>query len=284
MPPWTDRKGRLAPLKLAIFIGLFLPGLWVAWQWWQGDLAPKPVTEALHQTGAWSLRILLASLAVTPLRTVAHWPRLVDTRRMIGVGALAYVLIHFALYIYDQSGDLVRVASEIALRFYLTIGFVALVGLTALGITSTDGWVARLGSLRWNKLHRTIYWLTIFCLVHSFLQSKVDVSEPVIQAGVFVLLMGWRSLQARNLRGPLAMAGLACASALGAALLEAGWYAGKTGVDASRVLAANLDPDMAMRPASWVFLIAVALVPLRLLGQKRAPQPRARKVGGPRAA
>src|SRR4051794_35687092 len=272
--PWNDRKGRLSPLKLGVFILLFIPGLWTAWQWRQGDLDPKPVTEALHQTGAWALRILLLSLAVSPLRTIVHWPRLIDIRRMVGVGALAYLVIHFGLYIYDQKLDLFRVASEIVLRFYLTIGFIALVGVTALGVTSTDGWVRRMGAMNWNKLHRTIYWLLIFCLVHAFLQSKVDVSEPVLDTGLFFGLMGWRYMSARDLKGPLHLAGLAVASSAATMLVEAAWYAGKTGVPWARVLEANFDPDMAVRPAQWVLMIVLALALLRLIGQRRAPAPR----------
>ncbi len=272
--PWNDRKGRLSPLKLGVFIWLFIPGLWTAWQWQQGDLDPKPVTEALHQTGAWALRILLFSLAISPLRTIVHWPRLIDVRRMVGVGALAYLVIHFGLYIYDQKLDLFRVASEIVLRFYLTIGFIALVGITALGVTSTDGWVQRMGSVNWNRLHRTIYWLLIFCVVHAFLQSKVDVSEPVLDTGLFFGLMGWRYLSARNMKGPLALAGIAVGASIATVLVEAAWYAGKTGVPWTRVLAANFDPDMAMRPAHWVLVMLLALVPLRMFGQRRAPAPR----------
>ncbi len=282
MPPWKDRKGRLSPLKLGVFLWLFIPGLWTAWLWSQGDLDPKPVTEALHMTGAWSVRILLLSLAISPLRAIVHWPRLMDVRRMVGVGALAYLVIHFGLYIYDQKLDMLRVASEIALRFYLTIGFVALVGIAALGVTSTDGWVQRMGGVNWSRLHRSIYWLMVLSLAHAFLQSKVDVSEPVLDAGLFLAMMGWRAMNARGLKGPLALAGLAIATAVTTALVEAAWYAGKTGVPWARVLAANLDPDMAVRPAQWVFIILLALIPLRLIGERRAPAPR--KVMKARAA
>lgn len=270
MFPWTDRKGKLVPLKLAVFVALFVPGLWVAWQWWQGDLAPKPVTEALHQTGAWTVRLLLLSLAVTPLRSIAHWPRLIDVRRMVGVGAMAYVLIHFALYVVDQKYDLWRVSSEIVLRFYLTIGFIALLGLLALGVTSTDGMIQRLGAPRWNRLHKTIYVMTILSLLHAFLQARLDVSEPVLMSGLFIALMAYRFMHARHLRGPLALVGLAVFAGLCTACLEAGWYAVKTGVDASRVLAANLAVDVAIRPSLWVFAIVLALAPLRLFGRVRA--------------
>lgn len=273
-PPWNDRKGRLSPLKLVTFVALFYPGLWAAWQWRNGDLDPKPVTEALHITGAWAVRILLLSLAISPLRSIVHWPRLIDVRRMVGVGALAYLFIHFGLYIYDQKLDMLRVASEIVLRFYLTIGFIALVGITALGVTSTDGWVQRMGGVNWTRLHKTIYWLMILALMHAFLQSKVDVSEPVLDTGLFLAMMGWRVMNARNWKSPLALAGLAVAASLATAFVEAAWYAGKTGVPWARVLAANVDPDMIMRPAHWVLVVVLALVPLRMWGERRAPAPR----------
>jgi sulfoxide reductase heme-binding subunit YedZ len=268
--PWTDRKGHVVPLKLAVFLVLFVPGLWIAFDWWQGNLAPKPVTEALHATGTWSTRILLLSLLITPLRAILHWPRVIDVRRMVGVGALAYLLIHFCLYIYDQKVDLWRVASEIVLRFYLTIGFVALLGLGILGLTSTDGWVRRLGAERWNRLHRIIYVLTVLSLIHAFLQAKVDVTEWVIMSGLFIALMVWRRLARTGWTGPLALVLLALGASLATALVEAGWYAGKTGVDALRVLAANLDPDLAWRPAQWVLILVLMVVPLRWVGQRRA--------------
>lgn len=270
LTPWTDYKGQIVPLKLATFVALFVPGLWIVWQWVQGDLAPKPVTEALHQTGTWTVHFLLLSLAITPLRTISNWGRLIDIRRMVGVAAAIYLAIHFALYIYDQKGDMLRVASEIALRFYLTIGFVALIGIFALGITSTDGWVRRLGSVKWNRLHRTLYWLTVLALIHAFLQSKVDVSDWVLLSGLFIAMMMWRFARRRGAVGFLQLGMIWMATCVATACLEALWYWGKTGVMASRVLAANFDPDMAMRPAQWVFVLLGLVLPLQAFGQWRA--------------
>jgi sulfoxide reductase heme-binding subunit YedZ len=278
LAPWTDRKGKLEPLKLATFVALFGPGLWIVWQWVQGDLAPKPVTEALHQTGTWAVHFLLISLAITPVSTMFHWPRLFDLRRMIGVATSIYLGIHFALYILDQKGDMLRVASEIALRFYLTIGFVALIGLTALGITSTDGWVRRLGGKNWNKLHRTIYWLSVLALVHAFLQSKVDVSDWVMLSGLFIAMMMWRFAHRRKQDGFWPLLGIVAAATLATAAVEALWYWGKTGVAASRVFEANLDPDMAFRPAHWVLVTLLGILLLHQFGPWRAPKGRKAKL------
>src|SRR5690606_15606721 len=143
-------------LRSLVFAALFLPALWIAFQGWTGMLGSKPVTEALHQAGLWSLRFLGLTLCVTPLRFLFDWPKLIQTRRMLGLAALAYALLHVFLYAMQESFDLWKVASEIALRVYLTIGFACLLGLIILGATSTDAAIRRLGAL-WGRLHRIIY-------------------------------------------------------------------------------------------------------------------------------
>src|SRR5581483_9367191 len=130
--PWLDYRRRLSPLKLAVFAFLFAPGTWTAVALASGALEPRPLNAAIHQIGLWVVRFLFAALAVTPLRAILNWPRLILVRRML---------------------DVAKVASEIALRVYLTIGFTALLGLCALAATSTDAMVRRLGR-RWQRLHR----------------------------------------------------------------------------------------------------------------------------------
>ena len=144
--PWFDRMGRFSWLKTGCFVFTVLPAIWLLYQAANHDLGVRPVTEATHQTGDWAIRFLLATLAVTPLRRAAQWPRLLIVRRMLGLACLSYVSIHFCLYIVDQKYDLVKVASEIVLRFYLLIGFAAFFGLCVLGWTSTDGAVKRMGA------------------------------------------------------------------------------------------------------------------------------------------
>src|SRR5690349_15678286 len=117
--PWRDSSGRLSPLKLAVFAALFLPGAWTVLSYPLGALGDCPLNEAIHQFGLWGFRFLLISLTVTPARLVLQFPRLVLVRRMIGVAAAAYIAIHFSLFVVDQAFDIVKVASEIALRVYL---------------------------------------------------------------------------------------------------------------------------------------------------------------------
>lgn len=272
--PWNDRAGRLSALKLLVLFGCYLPMLILAARALSGTLGSKPLTWAIHDTGDWAVRFLLISLAVTPLRTIAKWPKLIIVRRMLGLTALAYVLVHLALYVVEQRYDLIKVASEIVLRFYLTIGFVAIVGLAVLGATSTDAMIRRLGSARWNRLHTTVYVLTVLALLHFFLQSKLDVTQAVLMAGLFVWLMGYRLMRRMRIEVTLtSLLALALASGLMTALIEATWYGLMTGVMASRVLAANLDFGFSVRPAWWVLVAGTAMAALWLARHITAAEP-----------
>jgi methionine sulfoxide reductase heme-binding subunit len=260
---WTDRAGRFSPLKLAAFLCCIGPMLLLALMALTGDLGSKPLTYAIHDTGDWAVRFLLISLLVTPLRSLANLPKLIIVRRMLGVTALAYVLVHLALYVVEQRYDMFKVASEIVLRLYLTIGFVALLGLLALGLTSTDSMIQRLGSVRWNRLHGLVYGLTVLSLLHFFLQSKLDVTQPVLMTGLFLWLMGYRLMRRYSFgTGLIALLLLAIAAGLATALVEAAWYAARSGVMVLRVLAANLDISFSIRPAWWVLVAGLVMVAL----------------------
>jgi sulfoxide reductase heme-binding subunit YedZ len=257
--PWRDRAGRLSGLKLATFLFALAPGLWLAGAYAADALGAKPITALLHGTGEWAVRFLLLSLAVTPLRRIANFPKLILVRRMLGLTVLAYALIHLGLYVVDQNFVLTKVVTEIATRIYLTIGFVALIGLAVLGATSTDGMIRRLGKA-WPRLHKAVYTITVLGLVHYFLQAKIDVSDPVFWTGAFLLLMGWRFLQARRWpSNPLTLTALAVGVALATAGLEAAWYGLASGIPAERVLQANLAFPSLIRPAWWVLALGLTL-------------------------
>ncbi|MEI9985970.1 MAG: ferric reductase-like transmembrane domain-containing protein [Aliidongia sp.] len=146
--PWQERNGRFSPLKAACFAALFVPALWVLGQALLGDLGPRPVTEAIHELGLWTIRLLFLALAITPLRLAWRWPQLILLRRMIGVAVFCYALAHVSGYVVDQGFDLAKVLSEIVSRIYLTIGAVAVLALVPLAVTSTDGMIRRLGARR----------------------------------------------------------------------------------------------------------------------------------------
>lgn len=277
--PFFDRSGRFSWLKTVVFGLLFLPGLWYGGRLLAGDLGADPVQTFLHHIGLWTLSLLIISLGVTPLKRALRWPQLIQLRRMIGVAAATYVLIHFTGYVANTGFDLGEVASEIVLRLYLTIGFLALLGLMPLLATSTDAMVKRLGRRNWQRLHRLIYPIVVLGLIHGVMQAKLDVAIPTMLAGFFAWLMLWRLLDARFGRGdalPLwSLVLLSVFTALGVAGVEAALYGLFTGVDPMRVLRANLTFMASPRPA-WMVLGAGLAVTL-LAGLRRLQKTPARR-------
>lgn len=254
-----DRQGRFAPLKAAVLAGGVAPALWLGYALAADALGPKPVEALLHETGLWSLRLLLITLAITPFRLITGWGKLLSVRRILGVSALAYLLGHFALYAVDQKFDLAKIASEIALRFYLTIGFVALLAMLALGVTSFDAAIRRMGAPRWNRLHRLIYPLSVLALWHAALQAKLKVSEPLVMAGVFIALMLVRVMRGRVALTLWPLLGLALLMVPLTAGLEYLWYAFATNIPAERVWSANFLLALAPRPALLTGMILLVL-------------------------
>ena len=253
--PWLDRAGRVSAFKMLVLALLFLPGVYVAWQLATHAYA-RPYILANHDLGLWAIRLLFVTLAITPFRQSLGLPKLIVVRRMIGVAAFCYAVAHFLFYALDQSLRIWVVAREIALRYYLTIGFIVLLTLVALAITSTDGMVRRLGGKKWAALHRLIYGAGALAVVHFFIQAKADVTEPFIMGGMFLWLMAWRVLARRGLlqRGAASivlLAVLAVAAAGASAGAEALYYHFKIGVDLTRVLATNWSVGIGLRPA-WV--------------------------------
>lgn len=256
--PWRDPTGAISPLKIVALVLLTLPGLYLALAWQQGALGARYVTEAERELGTMTIRLLLLSLAVTPARFVLEWPRVVLLRRMIGVATACYVLIHLTVYALDQKWRIDVVASEIVLRFYLTIGFIALCLLVALAVSSTDAAMRRMGR-SWKVLHRTIYFVAALGLLHYLLQSKSDISSAAVAVGWFAWLMLWRVLP-RAWRGTLwVLPPLTVAAALLTAGIEAGWYAAVSHSDPMRVLAANLDISYEFRPAVQLVIWGLAV-------------------------
>ncbi|MBV8439269.1 MAG: sulfoxide reductase heme-binding subunit YedZ [Hyphomicrobiales bacterium] len=280
--PWNERNGRFSPLKAVVFAGLFVPAAWIAYLAATGALEPKVVTEMIHRTGLWAIRFLTLTLLVTPLMRGARYPKLVAIRRMVGVAAFAYASAHLSLYIVDQHFALLHVVSEIALRFYLTIGFVTWLGLAALAATSTDAMIRRLGGPRWKTLHSLVYGIAVLALLHFMIQAKADVSEPVMMTGFFIVLMLFRVLVKRGLPAwGAALAGAIVSPPL-TALIEAAWYALVRHIPFWEVLSANVDPDMAFRPSAYVALGGAAFLIVTLL--RRAPATRRSAILVPRPA
>lgn len=266
--PWMSRTGRICPLRLTVFLALLAPALLLIFDSVSGTLGPRPWEAAIHRAGWWSVAFLLSSLAVTPLRRVLRWNGLIAVRRMIGVSVFLAVALHLLLYTGQQSWDLFKAATEIVLRFYLTIGFVALLGLAALAATSTDGMIRRLGGKRWQALHKLVYPIGLLALVHFFLQSKNDVTEPILFSGLFAWLVLYRLWRWRL--GDPSLLGL-LVLAVGAAILtgtgESVVLSLKHNVPLSVMLQSQFDPELGTRPAWWVLGIGLAVTAFAAIRQ-----------------
>ncbi len=193
MATTRPRVDRLVPiLKPVLFAACLLPLLLLVWRLVDGTIGPNPVEVITHDTGDWALRLLLATLAVTPLRRLTGWRWLVRLRRMLGLFAFCYAMLHFTTYLWlDQFFDWQAILADIAKRPYITAGFAALLLMLPLAVTSTKGWQRRLGA-RWKQLHRLVYAIGVLAVLHYLWLVKADLLEPAIYAGVLAALLAAR--------------------------------------------------------------------------------------------
>jgi methionine sulfoxide reductase heme-binding subunit len=273
MPFLREKNGRWSPEKIIAFAVAVAPALWLAGRVVLDDLGPRPLTEAIHFTGRWAVRLLLLSLAITPARWLLQGGKLILARRTLGVACCCYAVLHLLLFVAEQKYNLATVVTEIALRVYLLIGFVALVGLIGLAVTSTDAAIRRLGP-RWNTLHQIAYVIGLLGIVHFMLQKKLDIYEPTLMAGLLLWLLGYRLWRRYGERvGAMQLVALTLASAILTAALESLWYMAMTGVNPLRVLEANLMFDVSIRPMWWVFTAGLAVTAAYLAAQWLWPRP-----------
>lgn len=275
MPFLREQSGRWSPIKIAAFAGAVAPAIWIAYQAATGELGARPITEAIHQAGDWAFRLLLTALLVTPAQRILNYPRLALARRTLGVAAAGYAILHLSFYVLDQHFDLFKVASEIVLRIYLTIGAFVLTGLIALAATSTDAAIRRLGPARWNRLHRVVYAIAPLAAVHFFMQSKLNIYQPVLMMGFLSWLLLYRVLLRRNIEmTPYHLVLLACTVTAATAAAEATIYMLTSGVDGRMILLAHFDFDLEIRPAWWV--LAAGLVAAAAAAWRWKPRQRSR--------
>lgn len=271
--PWADRAGRLSWLKLACFIGMLAPTVWMALEWRMGWLSPKPFTDLVRESGDWAMRILVISLAVTPLRWVTRWNKLILVRRMLGLAALFYTLLHIALWCVDLKFEWLRILTEMFVRLFLTVGLAGTLLMVALGVTSNDYYIKKLGAARWNRLHAWVYVAAVLSLVHFFMEIRLDATEAALMTGYFVLLMAFRLVRKKATPGLVSLTTTAVLCAVATALIEALYYTLSTRVPISRVLAANLDFSYTIRPAWWVLAAGLIIAGLAAWRNRVAPAP-----------
>jgi methionine sulfoxide reductase heme-binding subunit len=187
--------------KPLVFVASLLPLAWLlcgAFGWLDFSLGADPVKKLEHECGTWALNFLLITLAVTPLRHLANLPHLPRLRRMLGLFAFFYVLLHFAVYLsLDLEFNFRTLFTDIAKRPYITIGFLALLLLIPLAVTSTNRMMRRLGR-RWQKLHRLVYVIAMLGVWHFYWQVKRDIREPLIYAGILAILLIYRWARSRR--------------------------------------------------------------------------------------
>jgi methionine sulfoxide reductase heme-binding subunit len=160
---------------------------------WGVGLGANPVEALEHKTGDWTLRFLLITLAITPLRKLLHVPALIKFRRMFGLFAFFYGCLHFATYLgVDKFFNIHEILADVVKRKYITVGFTAFVLLIPLAVTSTAGWIRRLGGKRWQALHRLIYVSAIAGVIHYVWLVKADIREPLEYGAILAVLLAYR--------------------------------------------------------------------------------------------
>jgi methionine sulfoxide reductase heme-binding subunit len=180
--------------KVLVFIACLEPLVWLLIRTLTGRLGINPVEDLELTTGIWALRFLVITLAVTPVRRITGWNRVIQYRRMFGLFTFFYVCVHFAIYIgIDQFFAFGSILKDVAKRPFITMGFTAFVLMIPLALTSTKGWIRRLGR-RWQVLHRLIYISAVCAAIHYLWKVKVMIGSPVYYAMVIGLLLGFRIL------------------------------------------------------------------------------------------
>lgn len=179
-------------VKPLIFILLLLPALSLGWGFWQESLGANPLEAIIRGLGDWALRILLLTLALSPLRRLTGWGQLLRLRRMVGLFAYFYAILHLFGYLwFDQFFDWIEIGYDILERPFITIGMVSVLLLTPLAVTSTNGMMRRMGK-QWKRLHQLIYLIGILAVIHFFWMVKLDISEPTLYAIILAVLFAER--------------------------------------------------------------------------------------------
>jgi methionine sulfoxide reductase heme-binding subunit len=179
--------------KFVLFLICLMPLGWLVWRAYNSNLTANPVEFVQHFTGDWTLRFLLITLSVTPLRKLLNIPDLIRFRRMLGLFAFFYVCLHFLTYLWpDQNFDLAGMWKDVAKRPFITVGFLGFVLLIPLALTSTKGWIRRLGGKRWQALHRLIYVSALCGVVHYYWLVKSDHRLPLLYGAILVVLLLYR--------------------------------------------------------------------------------------------
>jgi methionine sulfoxide reductase heme-binding subunit len=180
-------------LKIATFLLCLLPVLTLGWRGTHAGLGANPVEFVTHSTGDWTLRFIVITLAITPVRSLLGIPSLIRFRRMFGLFAFFYACLHFLTYIwFDKFFDMEAMLKDVGKRPFITIGFASLLLMIPLAVTSTAAWIRRLGGKRWQLLHRLVYLIAIGGVVHYYWLVKSDIRLPALYSALVAVLLTYR--------------------------------------------------------------------------------------------
>jgi sulfoxide reductase heme-binding subunit YedZ len=254
--PWQGRDRKISWVKAGTFVLLLIPGIRFAYQAATGEFGTLPLSGMVYWSGVWATVILLLALTVTPVMKIFRWPGIIDVRRMAGVTALVYTLVHALIFFAFRSWDFSVIFNETIARWSPIVATFSTIGLIALAVTSFDAAVQYMGIKRWQWLHNTIYIVTGLAIGHVVLVRGVY-PEQFILAGIFLWLIVWRALNRYGLGTNLkALALLAVSSSIVTALLEASWFWSRRGYGVSGTLRNNFSMaalDIGV-PAAWQVL------------------------------
>lgn len=185
--------------KAVLFVASLFPLLRLSWFAFSDQLGANPIELITRSLGTWTLVFLLITLSITPLRKLSGWNWLIKLRRMAGLFAFFYALLHFITYIWlDQFFDLSSIYKDVIKRPFITIGFAAFILLIPLAVTSTNAMMKKLGGKNWQILHRLVYLIAVFAVVHYWWLVKKDLTQPIIYATVLAVLLGYRLWASKN--------------------------------------------------------------------------------------
>ncbi len=253
-------------MKTIVFCLLVLPAGRLGWLAASGGLGPLPYDEILISSGAWSMRLLVGGLAITPLRGLLGWPAIARLRRMVGLFAAFYAFVHVAAYAANWSLDWGYLLGEVVARLYLTIGTLAVLALVPLVLTANDRSMGWLGGRRWRRLHMLSYGIAVVALAHFMLSGRLGATEAWVLAGI----LGW-ALSYRMVAWVRQAAGLAgVPTPRQQLLLGAGWVVLTAGVElayfeyatvfgGASILAGYTQPASGIRPAAWLGAAVIAV-------------------------
>jgi sulfoxide reductase heme-binding subunit YedZ len=180
-------------LKALLFVVSLIPLMRLCWFAYSDQLGANPIELITRSLGTWTLVFLMVTLSITPLRKISGWNWLIKLRRMAGLYAFFYALLHFITYIWlDQFFDVAAILKDVIKRPFITIGFAAFVLLIPLAVTSNNAMIKKLGGKRWQLLHKLVYSIAIFAVIHYWWLVKKDITQPLIYASVLSVLLAYR--------------------------------------------------------------------------------------------